>query len=184
MSNNVSQWMSWEGGVDLAAQYEGKETSMVLVHVAAMVHTPVGSAPAGMVLFQDSADAAPSFMGFISTDQNVADYFGPNIFAGTPFEQAPGHVAEINVTRGETSCSADVKVGDTRIQVELNDLAPTRRSTREASEHTPFCEQILERTAGSASLRVNGEAVALTVPDAAPGSAPPVAFTPTGIYSR
>lgn len=184
MSNKVTQWMSWEGGVDLAAQYAGKETSMVLVHVAAMVHTPVGSAPSGMVLFQDSADAAPCFMGFISTDQKVADYFGPNIFAGTPFELAPGHVADIKVTRGESSCSAEVKVGDTHIQIELNDLGHAERSTRGPSEHTPFCEQILERTAGSAKLVVDGEPISLTIPPATPGTAPPVAFTPTGIYSR
>lgn len=184
MSNTVSQWMSWEGGVDLAAQYEGKETSMVLVHVAAMVHTPVGSAPAGMVLFQDTADSPPSFMGFISTDQKVADYFGPHIFAGTPFEQAPGYVADMSVTRGDTSCSAEVKVGDQHIQMTLNDLGPTLCSTREPSEHTPFREQILERTAGSATLIVNGEEIALSIPATEPGSSPAVAFTPTGIYSR
>ena len=184
MSNTVNHWMSWEGGVDLAAQYEGKETSMVLAHVAAMVHTPVGSAPAGMVLFQESADDAPSLMGFISTDQSVADYFGPNIFAGTPFESAPGLVAEINVTRGDSSCSAEVKVGDTHIAMTLGDLGPTIRSTRDASDHTPFTEQMLERIAGTASLQVNGEEIALSIPDATPGSAPPVAYTPTGIYSR
>lgn len=157
---------------------------MVLVHAAAMVHTPVGSAPAGMVLFQENSNEAPSLMGFISTDQAVADYFGPNIFAGTPFESAPGLVAEISITRGDSSCSSEVKVGDTHIAITLGDLGPTLRSTREPSDHTPFSEQILERAAGNASLKVNGEEIALALPPNTPGTAAPVAFTPAGIYSR
>jgi len=42
----VTQWMSWEGGVDLIA-VTAPDVAMpnVIVHVARMVHTPVGSAP-------------------------------------------------------------------------------------------------------------------------------------------
>lgn len=45
-------WMAWEGGVDLIAKTSG-DLAMpnVIVHVARMVHTPVGSAPAGMLFY-------------------------------------------------------------------------------------------------------------------------------------
>lgn len=41
---SVKQWMSWDGGVDLVAVTSaGLSMPNVIVHVARMVHTPVGS---------------------------------------------------------------------------------------------------------------------------------------------
>ncbi|BDS05334.1 hypothetical protein NT6N_03740 [Oceaniferula spumae] len=184
MSNNVSAWMAWEGGVDLAAQYEGKDGSMILVHVAEMVTTPIGAAPSGMILLQEAADAAPSLIGFISTDARIAEYFGPNIFAGTPFENAPGLEASIEISHDGDSCSAEVSVADTRIEVTMSGLSQTTRSTREANAEAPFVQQILERSSTSATLSVNGEDIAIQLfPDGERGE-PSAAFTPAGIYSR
>ena len=43
---SISKWMSWEGGVDLVAVTSPDlQMPNVIVHVARMVHTPVGSAP-------------------------------------------------------------------------------------------------------------------------------------------
>ncbi|MCP5536387.1 MAG: hypothetical protein H7A51_09160 [Akkermansiaceae bacterium] len=184
MSNNVSQWMSWDSGVDLAAQIDGNEGSMILVHVAAMVHTPVGSAPSGMVMIQESADAAPSVIGFVSSNPSVGAYFGPNIFAGTPFEHAPVLDASIEVNKGVGSCSATVTIGGTVIKVVMDQLGDTIRANRAAGEHSPFAQQALERAAGNASVTINGEAKMITIPPAAEGAPPSAAFTPAGIYSR
>ncbi len=86
----VTEWMSWEGGVDIVAV---TDTSLkmpnIVFHVARMVHTPVGSAPSGMLLYQPDTTKPPVVMGFISTDTLVGKYFGPKIFKGTPFENAP-----------------------------------------------------------------------------------------------
>jgi hypothetical protein len=61
--------MSWEGGVDLvAATTEGLAMPNVLIHVARMVHTPAGSAPSGMVLYQPDPAAPPAVIGFVSHD--------------------------------------------------------------------------------------------------------------------
>jgi len=182
--NNITKWMSWQGGVDLAAGYEGKEGSMILVHVAAMVHTPVGSAPSGMVLLQENAGEAPSLMGFISTKQEVADYFGPNVFAGTPFENAPGLVADIEVSQSVDSCSARVVVNGTELSVTMDNLAGAKRVSREANENAPFAQQVLERAAGNTSLTVNGESIAIAIPPQGASGEPVSAFTPAGIYSR
>jgi hypothetical protein len=57
----VSSWMSWEGGVDLvAATSPGSPLPNLIVHVARMVHTPVGSAPSGMVLWQPDPKGPPA----------------------------------------------------------------------------------------------------------------------------
>ncbi|MBT8045117.1 MAG: hypothetical protein KJO79_09215, partial [Verrucomicrobiae bacterium] len=146
-TKNISHWMSWERGVDLAAQIEGSDGSMIMVHVAAMVHTPVGSAPSGMVMVQESASAAPTIMGFVSSNPAVGAYFGPNIFAGTPFENAPVLDARIEVSSSEESCSAIVTVADTEIHVEMEQLGETQRANRAEGEHSPFAQQALEQEA-------------------------------------
>ena len=56
----MKNWMSWEGGVDLIAKTSAEiEMPNVIVHVARMVHTPVGSAPGGMLFWQPDPAAAP-----------------------------------------------------------------------------------------------------------------------------
>src|ERR1700712_574809 len=88
--SGMQQWMSWEGGVDLvAATAPGLPMPNVIVHVARVVHTPIGSAPAGLLFWQPDPAAPPAIMGFICTSVAIGKYFGPSIFAGTPFENAP-----------------------------------------------------------------------------------------------
>ncbi|MEI2737779.1 MAG: hypothetical protein V9F01_03230 [Chitinophagaceae bacterium] len=95
---NVSKWMSWEGGIDLTAVLSpDSQMPNVIVHLGRMVNTPVGNAPSGMVFWQPDPNAMPAIMGFVSTNAEVGKYFGPNIFAGTPFEQAPVLDAKIDI---------------------------------------------------------------------------------------
>ncbi len=176
--------MSWDSGVDLAAQIEGNEGSMIMMHVAAMVHTPVGSAPGGMIMIQESAEAGPSVIGFVSSNPSVGAYFGPNIFAGTPFEHAPVLDATIEVNKGVGSCSATVTIGETVIKVTMDQLGETMRANRAEGEHSPFAQQTLERAAGLATVSINGEDKMINIPTAPEGAAPSAAFTPAGIYSR
>ena len=123
-------------------------------------------------------------MGFVSTNPSVAAYFGPNIFAGTPFENAPVLDATIAVTQSTNSCSADITIGDTRIQVTMDQLGNIIRANRDIGEQSPFAQQTLERAAGTSTLTINGQPAAIVIPDAPDGAAPSAAFTPSGIYSR
>lgn len=75
--------------MDLLGIYNGASEPDLIVHVAEMVHTPVGSAPSGMILIHPDPEAPPELVGFISPVPAVGAYFGPRIFAGTPFEEAP-----------------------------------------------------------------------------------------------
>lgn len=182
--NTVTKWMSWANGVDLGAQFQGKEDSIIIIHVAAMVHTPVGSAPSGMILVQESSDQAPSIMAFISENLKVANYFGPNVFADTPFENAPALEARISVTHNEHSCAADITIGETSIQVTMDHLAHTTRASRQPNEENPFTQHVLERPTNSATLCINGETQNIVIPPSPENNPPSSAFTPTGIYSR
>ncbi len=48
---NVKHWMAWEGGVDFCGVTPSAVSqSNVIVHVARMVHTPIGSAPSPSLL--------------------------------------------------------------------------------------------------------------------------------------
>ena len=49
----ADNWMSWQDGVDLVAVTDPSLTQPnVIIHVAGVVHTPFGTAPSGMVLYQ------------------------------------------------------------------------------------------------------------------------------------
>jgi hypothetical protein len=108
---SLNNWMSWEGGVDLIAK-TSLELQMpnVIVHVARMVHTPVGSAPGGMIFWQPDPAAPPLAFGFVSSDAKVGDYFGKHIFAGTPFENAPTLLGAITIEINDEQATAKVEI--------------------------------------------------------------------------
>lgn len=183
--SQVQRWMSWEGGVDLVALTKpGLAMPNVIVHVARIVHTPVGSAPAGMILWQPDPAAAPAVMGFISSDLNVARYFGPNIFAGTPFEQAPALQAAITVNIAADRVSAKVLVGGITFEVGLSGLAASELINRAPAAMPPFFQQGLEQAAAKAELLVNGEKVSLIIPPVGISGGPAAVYSACGIYAR
>lgn len=180
---SVDAWMSWEGGVDLVAfSKEGMPMPNVIVHIARMVHTPVGSAPSGMLLLPDET-GMPKVMGFVSTDKNVGAYFGPNIFAGTPFENAPVLEAEIEVETGESFARVRVKVEGYEVVSELSELGELNVADR-APGNLPFRDHSLEAAAGKAKLTVNGEEVSIIIPPMGMSGGPAAVSAPCGIYSR
>ena len=180
---SVSQWMSWEGGVDLVAlSNENVQMPNVIVHVARMVHTPVGSAPSGMILLPDEM-GMPKVMGFVSTSKEVGDYFGANIFAGTPFEAAPTLIADISIQNDAASATAIVKIPGFEIVLELSDLGESVRVGRQ-SPNLPFYDASIEAKAWKTKLTVNGEEMAVIVPETGMSGGPASVFSATGFYSR
>jgi len=183
----IQHWMAWEGGVDLVAMTQpGLTQPNVIVHVARKVHTPLGSAASGMVFFQPDPNAAPLALGFISTDPNgVGRYFGPKIFAGTPFEHAPVLLADINIQQLQPgSVTAIVTIGDLVIKTTLSQLGALELINRAPAAMPPFAQQGLEAVAGKAALNVNGKDIAITVPPIGISGGPAAVWTPAGIYAR
>jgi hypothetical protein len=182
---NISNWMAWEGGVDLVAVTDPSfEQPNVIVHVARMVHTPVGSSASGMILWMPDPATGPAVMGFVSGDPSVGAYFGPKIFAGTPFEGAPALEASIQITTSETSCNAVVKVGGHVFEVSMKDLGPQHLISREPGGFTPFTQQGIEAKPGSVTLKVNGEEVQLYIPEVGITGGPGAVVSPAGVYAR
>lgn len=156
----------------------------VIVHVARMVHTPVGSAPSGMVLWQPDPAAPPLAFGFVSSDPAVGAYFGKSIFAGTPFEDAPVMVGTITIETGGESASARVEVPGFVFETHLAEFGPTGLVSRSPLPTAPFHQQGLETPAGHACLKVNGAKIQLTIPPVGITGGPCAVVAPCGIYAR
>jgi hypothetical protein len=183
--STVSNWMSWEGGIDLVA-LTSPEFKMpnVIVHLARMVNTPVGNAPSGMVLWQPDPIFTPAVMGFVSTDTEVGKYFGPNIFAGTPFEQAPVLDATIEIWISEVKAFALLKVAGFVFEVEMSDFSDPYLIDRKPSAMPPFYQQGVEIQAKKVSLKVNGQPVNIIVPPVGITGGPAAVVAPNGVYAR
>lgn len=183
----IAEWMAWEGGVDIVGMTkEGMTQPNVIFHIARMVHTPLGSAASGMILYAPEADKPPVAIGFVSTDAAVGAYFGPKIFAGTPFEGAPVTVAEIEVKydAAEKKATARCKVGDNVFEAELHDVGPGYLIHRKPGGMTPFYQQGVEAKAGKVLLKVNGAEVPLVLPPVGITGGPPAVFAANGVYAR
>jgi hypothetical protein len=177
--------MAWEGGVDLVALTRPDlQMPNVIVHVARLVHTPIGSAPSGMIFWQPDPAAPPAVIGFISTDPKVGAYFGPKIFAGTPFESAPVLVATIEIETGSGFVGAKVTVAGHVFQTRLSNLQPAALVQRAPGGITPFTQQGVEAAAGRAQLWVDGTEVSLIVPPVGISGGPAAVSAPCGLYAR
>lgn len=180
----IEYWMSWEGGVDLVALTGGATQPNIIVHVARMVHTPVGSASSGMILYQPDATAAPELMGFISADEKVGAYFGPHIFAGTPFEAAPVLKASIDVSEGEDAVSAHIEVDGHTIQTTMSGIGAIETITRKAGLMSPFDQMVLEATVANTTLEIDGKPIDIVIPPVGITTGPAATWAPSGIYCR
>ncbi len=180
----IQNWMAWEGGVDLVAMTSAElKTPNLILHVARMVHTPVGSAPSGLLFWQPKPDEAPQIMGFVSTDATVGAYFGPHIFAGTPFENAPILLAEMSFEIAETFVAARIVVDGFVFESRLANLQNPQTIQREIGA-MPFKQSGIEAIANEVTLKVNGENVDLVVPEIGISGGAGAVFAPCGIYAR
>ena len=185
MSESLTEWMAWEGGVDLVAMTDPalKEPNVIL-HLARMVHTPVGSAPGGIVFWQPDSTAPPKLAGFVSTDEKVGSYFGPKIFAGTPFENAPVLMAEFEFNITADFAIARVTIGGSVFETKLSGFGQLLKVDRAPMPGAPFFQQGGESAASVAELRMNGEMITIFTPEIGISGGPSCVVTPFGNYSR
>jgi len=177
--------MSWEGGVDLVAvTAPDLQMPNVIVHLGRMVNTPLGNAPSGMIFWQPDPQAPPQVFGFVGTDAKVGAYFGPNIFAGTPFEAAPVLDATIEIQINADSAYAKCVTGSHTFEVELSDFSAPYLINREPAAMPPFYQQGVEIHAQKASLKVNGESISIIIPPVGISGGPASVVSPNGVYAR
>ena len=182
---NVKNWMSWEGGVDLVAVTSPDlQMPNVIVHLGRMVNTPAGNAPSGMIFWQPDTNAAPVVMGFVSTDATVGAYFGPNIFADTPFEMAPVLDSVIEINFDGTTAYSKCIVGGHTFEVEMSDLSAPYLINREPSAMPPFYQQGVEMSCGNTVLKVDGVVIDIIIPPVGITGGPASVVSPNGVYAR
>lgn len=182
---DMKNWMSWEGGVDLIAKTSADlEMPNVIVHVARMVHTPVGSAPGGMIFWQPDPTAPPLAFGFVSSDPVVGEYFSKHIFAGTPFEGAPTTPGTITIEIDSEKATARVEIPGFIFESHLSEFSETNLIARQPLPTAPFHQQGLEAAASQASLQVNGEKIELVIPSVGITGGPCAVVAVSGIYAR
>jgi hypothetical protein len=182
---NVTKWMSWEGGIDLTAVTSPDlQMPNVIVHLGRVVNTPAGNAPSGMLFWQPDPNAAPLVFGFVSTYEKVGAYFGPNIFAGTPFEAAPVLNATIAIEINQTTAKAKCVTGDYTFEVEMSDFSEPYLIDRKPAAMPPFYQQGVEIHAKKATLRVNGQAINIIIPPVGISGGPASVVSPNGVYAR
>ncbi len=183
--SNVSKWMSWEGGIDLVAVTSPDlQMPNVIVHLGSMVNTPVGNAPSGMILWQPDPNAMPVVMGFVSSNPEVGKYFGPNIFAGTPFEHAPVLDATIEIHISADMAVSKCTVNGHVFEVEMSDFSEPYLIDRKPSAMPPFYQQGVEIHAKKVSLKVDGQPINIIVPPVGITGGPASVVAPNGVYAR
>lgn len=183
--NHIQHYMAWEGGIDLCAlTHPELAAPNLIVHLARMVHTPVGSAPSGMVLLHRDPQAPPELMGFVSSDPQVGAYFGPRIFQGTPFETAPVLAAEFEFQFEPGHCSVDLRVAGRHLHLRMDSPGPLQLIQRAPQAMPPFHQQGLEAQAGGVHLTLDGQPLDLIVPPLGISGGPAAVWSPAGIYAR
>lgn len=185
INNPINHWMSWVGGVDLVACTRNDLSAPnVIVHLARDVQTPLGSAAAGMVFWQPDPAAAPVVIGFVCPNPRIGAYFGPNIFAGTPFEHAPVHAARISVSSPlPDTAQAFVETGGHTFEVSMSGLGQPAAIVR-APGATPFSQSVVEAIPATVELKVDGKPVEIFLPPVGISGGPAAVWAPCGIYAR
>lgn len=118
--------------------FNGATEPNLIVHVARVVSIPVRSAPDGIVLVQPFVVAPPERIGFVCPDPAVEGYFGPKIFAGTPFENAPVLESQITISEKFETPTSTVEVSAKAVVCKLLGLGDLGSIKREPGGMTPF----------------------------------------------
>ena len=123
-------------------------------------------------------------MGFVSTDETVGKYFGPHIFADTPFENAPVLKATIDIHITSEKAVATCIVGAYTFEVEMSDFSTPYLIDRKPAAMPPFYQQGVEIHAKKVVLKVNGETINIIIPPVGITGGPASVVSPNGVYAR
>ena len=182
----ANSWMAWLNGLNAVLfTKEGLPQPNIIFHIADAMSTPVGTTRGGMLFYRPEGDEKPRIAAFVAEDERVGRFLGPNLFQGTPFENAP--VVKARMRLGfmyPKSAMAIVEAGGDRFELELADFGEAAFAERAPSAEVPYTRSGMEAAAKRAVFKFNGVAVPVVVPPAGPGGSPPVCFAPGGVYRR
>lgn len=178
-----ADFLSWHDGVDaMLKPTPDSPMPHVLVHVARMTNTPWGMAPGGMLLINPELKEVPDFFGFICADEELGRYYGPKIFMGTPFEQAPVYKADISITGNfPGNLVVTIETAGHLVELELSDFDPAVFYER-VPFPMRFHQKVIEAAAKSATFKFDGKIIGGQLPSTGIGAGLPACYSPAGIY--
>lgn len=176
-------FLSWHDGVDaMLKPTPDSPMPNVLIHTGNMVNTPKGVCKGGMILINPENKEVPDFFGFITEDEEIGKYYGPKIFKGTPFENAPVHKADITITLDfPNKVSSSIEVAGHTIELELSDFEDAKFYHRPATG-LPFIQNVVEALAKKAVFKFDGKTIQGNLPPEGLAGGLPACYAPTGIY--
>lgn len=181
----IQNWMTWHDGVNLTAITAPQlKSPNIIIHLGRQVNTPAGNAPSGLIHYQPDPEKIPAVTGFISTDKDVGKYFGPKIFAGTPFEQVPVFKAIINIQVHGTKAFSRCEVNGYVFEIEMSGFSDPYLVHRSPTTITPFWQQGIEMSCVKTILKVNELTVEMIVPPIGITGGPASVISPQGMYAR
>ena len=177
-----TDFLSWFDGIDaMMKPTPDAPLPHVLVHVARVTHTPWGMAPGGMIVMNPDLKEMPDLFGFICEDEELGKYYGPKIFKGTPFENAPVMKARIQVNiQFPEVVSTTIEVAGHLIELELKDFDEAQFYHREGG--MPFTQNVVEALAKKAVFKYDGKVIGTELPPSGIGGGLPAVYSPVGIY--
>ena len=180
--NFSTAFLSWHDGVDaMLKPTPDSPMPNVLIHVARMVNTPLGICSAGMILINPQNKEVPDFFGFVAENKELGQYYGPNIFKGTPFEQAPVFKAEISLKIDfPNKVKAKIVAVKHTIELELSDFDAAQYYDRPGG--MPFYQNVIEAKAKKAVFKFDHKIIAGELPPEGMAGGLPACYAPTGIY--
>ncbi len=179
----ATDFLNWTDGVDaMLKPTDDAPLPHVLVHVANMTSTPYGIAPGGMLLINPDLKEVPDFFGFICADEELGKYFGPKIFKGTPFEEAPVFKADIKIEINfPGNVVVKISVAGHLCELELSHFDAARYYNRDPFP-MPFRQNVVEAKANSATFKWDGRILGGELPSTGLGTGLPACYSPTGMY--
>ncbi len=177
-----TDFLSWFDGIDaMLKPTPNAPLPNVLVHVARITKTPAGMTPGGMLLINPDNKEMPDLFGFICEDEELGNYYGPKIFKGTPFENAPVLKANISVQVDfPNKVSTRIEVAGHVIELELSEFDEAQYYNRAGG--MPFTQNVVEALAHKAVFTFDGRVLEGALPPDGIGGGLPAVYSPSGLY--
>ena len=177
-----TDFLSWFDGIDaMLKPTPDAPLPNVLVHVARITKTPLGMTPGGMLLINPDNKEMPDVFGFICEDEELGKYYGPKIFKGTPFENAPVLKAAISIhVDFPNLVSTKIEVAGHVIELELSEFDEAQYYNRVGG--MPFTQNVVEALAHKAVFKFDGKVLVGELPPSGIGGGLPAVYSPSGLY--